>query len=68
MNVTVPLGGVLPAGPFTVTVAVKVTDAPKALGLSEDVSAVAVLDCTACVSAPALGAKLLSPLYAAVML
>ena len=40
LNVTVPVG--VPEPPDFATVAVKVTDCPNVLGLSEDVSAIAL--------------------------
>jgi hypothetical protein len=62
-NVTLPVAAAL------LTVAVKVTDCPILMVGSEDTTVVVVRDCTFCVSAPVLPAKvaLLSE-YVAVML
>ena len=59
--------GVGPPGDVGVTVAVKVTACPKADGLAEEVTAVAVPRRIVCWRVPVLARKLPSPEYSAVM-
>ena len=59
-KVTVPVG--VPPPPALVTVAVKVTDWPTMLGLSDDVTLVVVLPLTVWVRDPELPLKFVSPL------
>src|SRR2546427_11628411 len=68
LKTTVPVGVPVP-GAVAVTVAVKVTDWPNTEGLTEEVTAVAVLALlTVCVKlGEVLPLKLTSPLYTAVM-